>query len=250
MKIQYISDLHLDNPDNLRFFQTNRIVPQADILVLAGDVIPLKDLGLVEGFLDNLSEDFDRVYWVPGNHEYYGLDYNIYRSNFFQSIRDNVFIVNNKSILVNDVELIFSTLWSEISLEDRWHSQIYINDFKFVKFNTEAIDYKDYNFFNSECREYIKNRICDHSIDKKVVITHHCPVLLPSELLSIDSALLGAYCNDLAGLISDYRPNFWIYGHTHSNVGAIQIGATSYVTNQFNDIKSSFNNNVAVVIDI
>lgn len=107
MKMQYISDLHLDIPDNLKFFERNRIFPHADILVLAGDVMPLTDLGLIEGFLNNLSEDFDRMYWVPGNHEYYGLDYNNYRSNFLQGIRDNIFIVNNKSIIVDDVELIF-----------------------------------------------------------------------------------------------------------------------------------------------
>lgn len=60
-----------------------------------------------------------KIYLILGNHEYYGgfpMEKTI--ENFEWRIRENVTILNNKSVVIDDTELFFSTLWTHIPLEE------------------------------------------------------------------------------------------------------------------------------------
>jgi predicted phosphohydrolase len=94
MKIQYCSDLHLEFPDNKEYILDNPLSPEADILILAGDIIPFAVLDKHNDFLDYISRNFKTTFWVPGNHEYYY--YNVENSSVLDTkIRENIFVVNN-----------------------------------------------------------------------------------------------------------------------------------------------------------
>jgi hypothetical protein len=41
MKLQYCSDLYLELPVNKKYFKANPIKPEREILLLAGDIIPI-----------------------------------------------------------------------------------------------------------------------------------------------------------------------------------------------------------------
>lgn len=101
MKIQYCSDLHLEFPENQKFLARNPLKPVGDILVLAGDVVTFQDQEKANGFFDFVCDHFSAVYWVPGNHEYYGADINDKPNPLFEKIRDNLFLVNNETVVVS-----------------------------------------------------------------------------------------------------------------------------------------------------
>ena len=69
MRIQYASDLHLELYMKTTFDET--IVPNADYLVLCGDIAKLDCVNL-RPFLEYCSEKWKKVFWIPGNEEIWG----------------------------------------------------------------------------------------------------------------------------------------------------------------------------------
>ena len=69
MKIQYMSDLHMELVDNCRFIKQVEIPVTGEILVLAGDTFYLNAQALpLKGFWQWASENYQHVILVPGNH--------------------------------------------------------------------------------------------------------------------------------------------------------------------------------------
>ena len=98
MKIQYCSDLHLEFKKNENYVKYNPIEPVGEILLLAGDVLPFVYRKQPCEFIDFVADNFEAIYWIPGNHEYYHFDIGTIDSPLFEKLRDNVFLVNNQTI--------------------------------------------------------------------------------------------------------------------------------------------------------
>lgn len=67
---QILSDLHLEAGQQYSSF---KIPPSAPFLILAGDIGRLIDYDAYAAFLAKQTAQFERVFWVLGNHEFYGL---------------------------------------------------------------------------------------------------------------------------------------------------------------------------------
>lgn len=106
MKVQYCSDLHLEFAQNEKFLADNPIQAVGDILVLAGDIIYWEPENFKHWFFDYVSKHWERVYYTPGNHEFYsGKDFRVLDQPVKEVVRDNVFLVNNQVVSIDNCDL-------------------------------------------------------------------------------------------------------------------------------------------------
>src|SRR3989337_4078715 len=159
MKIQYCSDLHLEFPVNKKYLTANPIKPEGEILLLAGDIIPFAEIEKENDFFNFLSDSFEHVYWIPGNHEYYYADIKERTGTFHEKIRPNVSLLNNTAIHHNGVRLLFSTLWSNINPAKEFVIQKSMADFRLIKNNGKKITVDDYNRLPEDCRAFLNHKL-------------------------------------------------------------------------------------------
>src|SRR5690606_7460498 len=141
------------------YLKEHPIQALGEILVLAGDIVPFVVMDRYQDFFTYLSDNFEITYWLPGNHEYYHFDAAEKSGVLKEKIRSNVFLVNDASVVHQDVRLVFSTLWSKISLAHEWQIERSINDFHLIKFNGHRFSSKQSNWLHDESLSFITKEI-------------------------------------------------------------------------------------------
>ena len=237
MKIQYCSDLHLEFPENRKFLTQNPIEPAGDILVLAGDIVTFRDLKYAREFFDLVCGQYSAVYWVPGNHEYYGSDIADKSNPLSEKLRENLYLVNNGSFIHGGVRFIFSTLWSRISPHLAWDIQRSISDFSTIKYRGGKLTANSFSLLHEESVAFLKNALREGGTEPIVVVTHHVPTLMNYPRVYRNSPLTEAFAVELFDLINDSGVTCWIYGHHHINTPGFTIGKTAMLTNQLGYVR-------------
>ena len=235
MKIQYASDLHLEFADNKEFLRTGGISPVGDVLVLAGDVTYLGDRKMMKHkFFDWCAEHYQQTLIVPGNHEFYGgYDIGQTMEDYEFMYRDNVRYLNNKSVVIGDTELFFTTLWTRISPFYLWAIQKGMNDFRYGKLDGARFSANDVDRLHERCLSWLKKALTASKAAHKVIITHHCPTLRSEFNNYPGGALNTAFQVDLDTFIEQCGADYWIYGHTHYYGGSgNKMGDTTLLCNQ------------------
>lgn len=238
MLLQYASDLHLEFPENESFIKNNPIKPVGEVLLLAGDVLPFRLINKYPDFFDYLADNFKHTYWVPGNHEYYHFDAAKKKGTFCEQIRSNVSLVNNCSVGIGEVHVIFSSLWSKLT-ESNWREiQRNMNDFRIIKYDGYPFSFDQYNQFHTDALAFIESELDKRdAYMKKVVVSHHVPTYLNYPNQYKGSILSEAFAVELFPLIERTQPDYWIYGHHHINMPEIAIGNTQLLTNQLGYVR-------------
>jgi predicted phosphohydrolase len=232
LKIQYASDLHLEFPRNSKFIKENPLQPVGDILVLSGDIVPFAVMDKFDDFFSYLADHFQHTYWLPGNHEYYHFDIADKCGVLNERIRNNVTLVNNTSVVQNEVNILFSTLWSNISIANQWQIERNLNDFHQIKHNGSHFTSEHYNALHYEGLDFIKQTVDQSNGDKMVVFSHHCPTFLNYPPKFKGDTLNEAFATELYSFIESSNIAYWGYGHHHFNTPDFFIGNTRLVTNQ------------------
>lgn len=232
MKIQYCSDLHLEFPENRRFIARNPIKPAAEILLLAGDIVTFSELEKASDFFNFVSDQFLKVYWVPGNHEHYGSDITNKPVPLYEDVRTNVHLVNNYTLHRHGYRFIFSTLWSKIDPLHAWDIERGIRDFSAIRFEGQKLTAHRFTQLHAASLLFVKAALQAEQKIPTIVVTHHVPTLLNYPTAYKNSPLNGAFATELFELIDDHGPEAWIYGHHHFNNPPFRIGRTNMLTNQ------------------
>lgn len=232
LRIQYASDLHLEFPQNRSYLKKNPIQPVGDILVLAGDIVPFTELKKHNDFFSYVADHFEFTYWLPGNHEYYYFDLATKCGVINEKIRENIFLVNNTCAIHGGITILFSTLWSQISIANRWQVERSMNDFHLIQFNGSRFTAEQYNSLHFEGLDFIMGAIRGLSMEKVVVFSHHCPTFLNFPEQYKGDVLNEAFATELYDFITLSGIAYWGYGHHHSNIPDFYIGNTQLITNQ------------------
>lgn len=177
MKIQYMSDLHLEFSDNNRWLKHNELSVTGDVLVLAGDIFYLKNkVAPLANFWKWASANYRQVLIVPGNHEYYNycdvMDKGLQWKWMF---KNNVGYYQNQVVRIDDTDFIMSTLWSRISPSDEYFVWKGMNDFRQIMYNGRRFTPADFNVEHEKCQDFIKQSVAESTAKRIVVVTHHLP---------------------------------------------------------------------------
>lgn len=232
LKLQYASDLHLEFPANKEYLKQHSLQPMAEVLVLAGDIVPFARMDQHKDFFKYISDHFETTYWLPGNHEYYHFDIAKKCGVLHEAIRSNVFLVNNTAVDYKNTTLLFSTLWSAISPGHQWQIEKSLNDFHLIKHQGQRFSVEIYNQLHQDNLAFLKNTIANSKNANKVVFTHHCPTFLNYPPQYQGDILNEAFASELYDFIYSSGINYWCYGHHHSNIPEFSIGKTKLITNQ------------------
>lgn len=209
MKIQYISDIHLEFLSKIP-----KINPIGDVLILAGD-IGYPFASIYKDFLIDINNKFKKVFLITGNHEFYFKEKNKTMEEIDEKIKLIILDYNLKNISYLDdsyedyegYRFCGSTLWSKI-IDPKYLN----NDMTMIK--DMSIDFRNELFNNSH--EFIENVVKDSNLPI-IMITHHLPsydlinpVYKTEEYINY-SQCYASNCNQL---FKD-PIKMWIFGHTH-----------------------------------
>ena len=202
-----------------------------EILILAGDIVPLHDEQFNHPFFSFIANNYKQVYWVPGNHEFYHKDLNEFNTSFNIELRSNINIVNNIELQFDNIHFVFSTLWTKIHAENEKTIEQGVSDFECITNKDRKLKAKDVNNLHHDCLQFTEQAL-KKNLPKTVVVTHHLPSALCNSRLHNSSPINEAFCVDLTELIESCHANFWLYGHSHFNQKPLYIGNTLLLTNQ------------------
>ena len=244
LKIQYCSDLHLEFPENILFLKKHPVEPIGDILILAGDIVPFAVINKFDSFFDEMSEKFEQVYWIPGNHEYYHSDIRNRTGSVYEEIRNNIFLVNNQEIQIQNTKLILSTLWSSISESNEWEVTQRLSDFLVINRGGRKFTSSDYKNLYQQNIEFLQKTLKETKENESViVVTHHVPTFQNYPEKYKGDVLSEAFAVELFDFIESSSANYWIFGHHHYNINPFKIGNTQLLTNQLGYVRYGENKN-------
>ena len=248
MKIAYMSDIHLEM--NGVYIKNTE---EADVLILAGDIFVEADLNehkstfddidsflgdyrsyRIHNFFINCSKEFKDIIFVTGNHENYRSDFDKTIPNIKKKLSyiKNLHILEKGSVIIDDVQFIGSTLWTDMNNNCESSKEFirrYMNDFRIIKKLNRKFTPDDAIEEHNKTLEYFNKEITS---GKVVVVTHHAPSSLSiADEYKGDELMNGGYYSDLTKFIED-RTNIkvWIHGHTHTKFD-YTIGNTRILCN-------------------
>ena len=233
MRIQLISDLHLENyPDYVP-----QAAPDIDVLILAGDIgsyqagsrLTSDDFGLRRFSPRRPGSEWPRVFYIPGNHEFDGLEFDA----TYQKLRDTcdglgIEWLERETITVGAVRFIGTTLWSDFealaksqstmteqmkALEKAYRAaNFYLSKNTTFKDGAPMLA-EDIRLLAHECQRWLRDALASPFDGSTVTVTHFAPTLQSADPRYGMTPGTAGFCNSLDDLLP--LSDVWIHGHLH-----------------------------------
>lgn len=243
--IQVVSDIHLE------FYKSfPKITPLAKYLCLAGDIGTISNQydTKVKKFLTYCSENWDKTFYVLGNHEFYQTqEFACKKTNFedlqfkYQSICsefNNVYLLSNSSVqIVPGLNIYGTTLWTGNYGYPFELSEI-LNDYNMIAIkstNSNVPVNSNYIDILSKLQLNLLSNYLNTSIEKNIIMTHFPPIREgssnPKYLTQPEYVANYFSWNNIYKQLDISNVIGWISGHTHWSYD-INMNGTRFVSNQ------------------
>lgn len=212
------SDLHVDV--NAR---TPWVIPEPrpehDVIIIAGDICQ----GLQRGVNWINEHGFNRkpVIYVPGNHEYYGFDFDAERAAGHRAAAQfpNIHVLDRDAITIQNVVFVGATLWTDYQLYGErsvdaamMRAERAMNDHRVIQRQDRLWETSDALAEYEQSAKWLNMQL-DAYGDKCVVVTHTAPSLRSIATQYKADLLSAAFASNLDHVVE--RARLWVHGHTH-----------------------------------
>ncbi|WP_287913977.1 metallophosphoesterase [Comamonas sp.] len=240
MKLQLLSDLHLEAHPH---FQPTA-APDAEVLVLAGDIGSYQEGGLLQDEYFGL-ERFSPlpqfaswpcpVIFVPGNHEYDMQDWDVAHARL-RRVCDALGIIwlERESLVLNQVRFVGTTLWTDYDAIALLDPLVQAGDVGRLLKQREK-SFRAANFYLRKtggtrhgqpflaepmreqalvCQDWLRHALQQPFAGKTVAITHFAPSLQSHDPRYGLVPGTAGFCNALDDLLA--HADLWLHGHLHA----------------------------------
>ncbi len=227
-----ISDMHRE----MRRGRPEGPWPSVDVVILAGDI----DNGAAGvTWAGTLALDLQvPVLYVPGNHEYYGHEFDSLRASLREAAAawPGLHLLDDDELVVGGVRFLGTTLWTDYRA---WPGDVWLNqevarkeisDHRIIRRGGRLFTPDDALVLHKAARRFVEMRLARPFAGPTVVVTHHGPSLLCRHPLYPSGPLGAAFYSDLSALMLRYAPALWVFGHTHVPLDA-SVGTTRLYSN-------------------
>lgn len=237
MKLHLLSDLHLE------FSRFSPPKVEADAVILTGDI----GTGLIGLYWAAQHYRDIPVVYVPGNHEFYGYDVDVWFAGAREFLKDypHITLCAPGSILLekpgeSPVRILGATLWTDFALygAGRQVSSMIsakhgISDYQLIHTQGRLLQCQDTTEWHRRDLNWLVTNIQEAKSrgETVVVATHHSPTERGSSPIYQGSPLSPAFCSNLEALAAAGDVAAWIFGHTHYNPNLL-VGDCRVISNQ------------------
>lgn len=237
MSWQVYSDLHFEFYDK----KFPIILPEAENLILAGDIVTPARFSELDKLLKYCSDSWGHIYYICGNHEFYdGEDINKIKQKYKELCEkyENVHFLDNSHIVVDGIAIYGFIGWTPLNKYIMREKGAGLCDFYTIKvgkshmtpkmmakISKQELDMFD-NFIDKVNSEEI---LCDSVI----VISHFPPVRENTSAHKYRGNELQAYFS-WDNIMKDRtcsKIKVWVSGHTHWSYNFI-LNGIRYISNQ------------------
>lgn len=220
MKVFQTSDVHLEFYNSSQQEEIINNWPKADTIIIAGDINNKgTDLSALRTNLHQISQLYDNVIFIVGNHEYWNRDHNTIYYGLLPGLPDNVHWLHRTLVTIDGITFAGCLNWPRLRLSHFWEMDLPRMKNK-DRWLLEEIDLD---------REFLDDIIFNDKAD--IIITHFFPSRGSIAERWLQDGGNWYFCCYQDPLLEQVKRDIvWFAGHTH-DPSDVQSGKVRCVNN-------------------